>query len=1166
MRDTDLVPSAVLCLLLGGMASPLSAQPLPDDAPRETRVAPAAWLLEQVRLGEARHNEAITDQALERLSAIAPDDPRVLEARTRQALRRQDVDEASRLVERLGRVAPDSEAYRLARLNLTLARPEARSALGQARLLATAGRLAEAKDAYDALFAEGLPTLALALEYWQLVARLPGGANRAIRELQSLDTRYPQSAELEFALARLMLAEGRNAEAERYLFRLSEDSGSRLAAARLWRDALRDAPASDANVAAWERFLSHFGNTEYADEARQTLAEQRRLLANPAYRARQRGLARLAQQQGSAGEADIQRALAAYPDDVELIGALGIIRLRQGRHKAALAQFERAQALDTGSLSGDKWSALIDTARYWQQIRQGDAALANDALEPAEQAYRRASQVLVDDPQAWLGLGDVAQRRGKTGAAERAYRQALSRAPGSANVLTRLAELYASQSPQRGVEFIDGLPAAQQRLLADVRTRLRVAALRAEGDRLAAERRWEAAAQRFTEARSLVPDDVWLTYSLAQALRQQARTARADDAFADLLTRLETPEAMAQGHYAQALYLASDERDQAALAILGRIPAAQRDADMRALQRRLALAQVLARADRLREAGQTEQARRLLSAQPDDADIERRLGDWALADDQPMVAERHYRQALTLAPDSVAARLGLVDAALAQGDDAAARTLLAGVDPPADDLDARRHTANAWAALGELDHAQRQADALAATSGASDDALLLRDTARIAAMAGDHTTALARYRQALAAAELAEPSTLSSDAGFTRALRTREDDDWLASSLRADAAELYRSRHTRVRADRLVQNENGTDGVSALTTTTDMLDVDTPLGEGRGFVRFDRVTLNAGRLGRDADGLNRDEFGTCAAVGCRGGLDQQDRGVSIGVGWYDDTWRIDVGTTPLGFAVTDWVGGIEYSGELGPLWTTAGLSRRPLADSLLSYAGTEDPNTGITWGGVRTTGVDVGLGYDQGGPNGVWSNVGLHHLDGENVPDNQRVRLMGGIYRKLINASHERLSIGLNAMAMHYRENLGGYSLGQGGYYSPRRYLSLSLPIGYRQRTSDWSWSLEAAVSHSWTESGPRNRYPLDGAYSASLPDATARDASSLGGGTGFSAAAAVERRLSTHWRVGLALDAQESEGYSPNAVQFYLRFFPAPWQGDLDLPPTPLPPYAEGG
>jgi hypothetical protein len=448
----------------------------------------------------------------------------------------------------------------------------------------------------------------------------------------------------------------------------------------------------------------------------------------------------------------------------------------------------------------------------------------------------------------------------------------------------------------------------------------------------------------------------------------------------------------------------------------------------------------------------------------------------------------------------------------------------------------------------------------------SDDALLWRDAARIANAAGDSTTALARYRRALAIIEPTDPAMLNDDAAFSRALRSREDDDWLAASLRADAAALYRSRHTHIRADRLVQNDSGTHGVSELTTATDMLEIDTPFGAGRGFLRLDRVALDAGRLERDGGGLNRDEFGTCTATGCRNDFDQQDSGVSVGVGWYDNTWRVDVGTTPIGFAVTDWVGGLEYNGELGPLWATAELSRRPLTGSLLSYAGTQDPNTGKTWGGVRATGVDLGLGVDQGGPNGVWSNLGVHHLSGENVPDNQRLRLMGGIYHKLINRPDERLSIGVNTLAMHYRENLGGYSFGQGGYYSPRRYLSFSLPVGYRRRTSDWSWSLEAALSHSWTESGPRERYPLGDAFSASLPDATARDASSRGGGIGFSAAATLERRLSAHWRAGLALDAQQSEGYSPNALQFYLRFSPAPWQGDLDLPPAPLTPYADGG
>ncbi|WP_168381013.1 cellulose synthase complex outer membrane protein BcsC [Modicisalibacter radicis] len=1159
-----------VCLLLAGVTLPALAAPASGPTPSTPTVtqavSPRDWLLQRVRLGEARHDESLVDEALDKLDAIAPDAPEVLEARIRRALRNDERQRASELVERLAEVAPDTQAYRMARLNLSLNRPDRRQALSRARLLAATGRVDQAKQAYDELLAEGLPTLSLALEYWELVARLPDGESRAIQQLGKLDERYPQSPELGFALAGLLLDAGQDDAAFTHLERLANLPGTRQTSARVWLNALRDRPASQANAAAWQRFLAVFGDTEYADEARRALDHQRERLADPAYRARLRGLARFESRGGTAGEVDIRRALAAYPGDVDLLGALGVIRLRQGRHAQALELFQRARANDTSGFSGDKWQALIDTARYWLYISRGDTALAGDHPQRAEQAYRRASRLQPGSSDAWLGIGDVAQRRGDTLSAEQAYQHARRVADDDTRALERLTALYAEQSPQRALDFIAGLPAASRRALADTRRQLRVAQLSAAGQRLADAQQWSQAAERYTEARALSPADVWLTYSLAQALRQDGRQPQADAAFSDLLARLDDPAARARGHYAEALYLASDDRDEAALESLALIPAAQRDDDIRTLATRLERQRALARAEQLRRDGESDAARELLAAQPASVEIALRLGDWALADDQPAAAIPPYRQALALAPDSRDARLGLAEAALAMNDTRLARRQLEALELPADAGNQRRRAANAWAALGE----SARAEALIATAleqptapVGDDAALLWRDAARIAEAAGDRAGALARYRRGMIAAGIADAATLSDDTDFTRATRGRTDDDWLADSLRSESARLYQSLDTRIRAARQVDNDSGTDGVSSLTTTTDMLEVDTPVNGGRGFLRLDRVSLDAGRLARDADGLTRETFGTCATVGCTGDFHQQDRGIGVALGWYDETWRVDLGTTPLGFAVEDWVGGVQYSGDAGPLWLTATLSRRALDDSLLAFAGARDPRTGTTWGGIRATGASLGLGYDQGGPNGVWSNLGVHHLDGENVPDNTRVQLMGGVYRKLINEEHRRLSIGVSGLAMHYSRELGGYSLGQGGYYSPQRYVSLSLPVSYTRRTGDWSWQLDAAISQSWSDSDDSARYPLGGDDVAGLPDAGATRGGGSGGGFGFSLGGRVEYRLADHWIAGLAAGLQQAEDYAPNGFNLSLRYSFGAWQGDLAMPPDALEPYA---
>ena len=64
-------------------------------------------------------------------------------------------------------------------------------------------------------------------------------------------------------------------------------------------------------------------------------------------------------------------------------------------------------------------------------------------------------------------------------------------------------------------------------------------------------------------------------------------------------------------------------------------------------------------------------------------------------------------------------------------------------------------------------------------------------------------------------------------------------------------------------------------------------------------------------------------------------------------------------------------------------------------------------------------------------------------------------------------------------MIWHYDKDLSGYSLGQGGYYSPQEYLSFAIPVMWRERTENWSWELGASGSWSHSRTKTMPRYPL---------------------------------------------------------------------------------------
>ncbi|MNZ98237.1 Cellulose synthase operon protein C precursor [compost metagenome] len=192
------------------------------------------------------------------------------------------------------------------------------------------------------------------------------------------------------------------------------------------------------------------------------------------------------------------------------------------------------------------------------------------------------------------------------------------------------------------------------------------------------------------------------------------------------------------------------------------------------------------------------------------------------------------------------------------------------------------------------------------------------------------------------------------------------------------------------------------------------------------------------------------------------------------------------------------------------------------------------------------------------------------------MEDNERTTVMAGYYYKLINRADERMRIGLTGIYWSYDKDLGDYSLGQGGYYSPQRYYSLGIPVSYAWRNGDWSVLLEGSVSWSHSRSDDSERYPLHSLIAGPLAEINAQsDPATFGtqnfiqdGSTsndiGYRAHALLERRLTDHLVLGGGFTLQRSEDYAPHHVLLYLRYTFEPWQGNLALVPSPLIPYGD--
>ena len=1165
--------------LLGGLSTAAIAQPTTVQEQQQ-------WLLEQVRIGEAMYREDLVRASLARLQLIAPNDPQALVASIRQALLDKNPDLARQRLAQLQSVAPDSAALRQAQSLMKLQDPQSLKDLQQARLFAAAGRPEEAAAIFERLFGNAPPDFATALEYLRIRSNIPGQHPQVIDQLRALDKQYPGNAGLRQTLADLLFREKRAPEALVVLQELSSDPIASNAAAEREYTYLGTLPIDRTTAQAWQGFIARYPNSPLIGEANKNLQQQQRLLGDPAWNAGAQGKQMIDQSRNPvAAEGQLRSALKQYPDDPTLYGALGMALFRQGRYAEANTSFSTARTKEQDTSNISKWQDLMDASRYRMLLSQGDMALEQKNLPAARNAFSQARKTKPADADPLIGLASVAQAEHDDIQAEAWLLQARRLEPGNGSAVRGLVRLYSAQDPQKAKAFLNGLPASSQKEFSGLRQSMELDELNQQADAATERKDWPQVAALLSKIRNLSPDEPWVTYRLANAQREINQPGAADDSFKQLMNRQgRNPEAI----YAYALYLSNTDRDASALSALEKLPKAQWTDSMRELDSRLQRNVLVARAERLRAEGHEPQAIALLM-QTSDSDDLMTVAGWAQERGDFEQAQSLYGQVLKKDPANTGARLGQIETLIANRQLPAARQQLAQFNPaPGTVLTSseQRRVANAWVAVGEPDKARAIYAQLLKSPQA--DPLVYRDAARLMSVK-EPQQALDYYAKSMAAAGLITPEQANprDNRAMTMASREKDDDQWLARSLRSDVDELYQRQNPTVHlyTDYGWRSDNASAGTSDTDTRTTILQLDLPVADGTGFLRAEQLNMDAGKFSADPDGLVRENYGTCAVKynvkgttspdlsGCEDSS-QSVNGTMMAAGWKNEVWNVDIGRTPDNFKVPNWLGGVAYSSKFESVgWTLTG-SRRPLSNSILSYAGATDPITGITWGGVTSNGLTLSLSHDEGGVDGVWASFGQHWLRGKNVDDNHKSPAMAGYYYRLVERADERMRTGLTLMYWGYDKDLSEYTLGQGGYYSPQKYYSIGVPLNYAFRTANWSVALESSVSWSYAKTDANDLYPLSGLNDKliqgldergfQLADGLGQTSGGSSTGIGYRLQGLVERRLSDHLVLGGGLLYQHSDSYAPSRAMLYLRYTFDVWQGNLPLPVQPLIPYAD--
>ncbi|MCC8619736.1 cellulose synthase subunit BcsC-related outer membrane protein [Xanthomonas vesicatoria] len=564
--------------------------------------------------GNYWHDQGRDDLAADtwkKLLGIDPDQPDALLGLAQIDLAQGRQSEARKRLQQLEAAHPQSPQAQRLRVAIG-ARGSATAGedpnLRNARRAAAAGRYVEAARSYEAVFAGKAPPPNLALEYYQSLAGTPTGWERAREGLRTLQASEPANPSVQLALAQVLsYREPTRREGIAQLRTLAQRADVGGPARTSWRQALLWLNASTADAPLYQAFLAGTPADAEVTAKLGQLREQRTAVAaapaDPNGIALSEGFRALNAGNLGVAEQRFTQVLRARARDPEALGGLGSVRLRQQRFA------EAQELLRPAAANSGKWKGALDSARYWQQLQQADAARTRGDIAQARQLVEQSVQLLPNEPAGHVALGGL-QSASDPVAAEASYRKALSRDAGNAGALQGLVGLYSRQGRMsEASELFNRLPAAEraksggEALLRSNVQRARARQSLEAGDAVSAQAELEAA---MVER----PGDAWIRLDLARLYQQAGRPDQARSVMDGLLAvHGDQPEAL----HANAL-LAQESGDwQGAYDSLDRIAAAARTPEMTQL-RTTAWIELQARQARLLVAqGRVSEAQQLLA-------------------------------------------------------------------------------------------------------------------------------------------------------------------------------------------------------------------------------------------------------------------------------------------------------------------------------------------------------------------------------------------------------------------------------------------------------------------------------------------------------------------------------------------------------------------------
>ncbi|UPY37751.1 cellulose synthase subunit BcsC-related outer membrane protein [Sediminicoccus sp. KRV36] len=316
---------------------------------------------------------------------------------------------------------------------------------------------------------------------------------------------------------------------------------------------------------------------------------------------------------------------------------------------------------------------------------------------------------------------------------------------------------------------------------------------------------------------------------------------------------------------------------------------------------------------------------------------------------------------------------------------------------------------------------------------------------------------------------------------------TPQPTDRLSREIAQEMASLEEQTAPRVTLAGTLRQRSGSSGLDRLLDLRAPLEAEftPPLIGGRVTTNVTAISLDSGTLGTNANTQQR--FGTGSLYNAVQNPRSTAAGVGLGMTYRrGDSFRFDVGSSPLGFPTSTMLGGVELAPQIGTARIRLTGERRSVEDSLLSWAGQRDQFSGRNWGNVVRTGGRAQIELPLG-PGYVYAGGGYSVFEGQNVASNARIEGGAGFSYPIIRGASGDLSVGTDLVYFAYDRNQSQFTYGSGGYFSPQAYTAFNVPVDFRGRSGDFTYRLGATAGYAVFRQEATPYFPNDPALQRQL-------------------------------------------------------------------------------